>query len=136
MQPFFRRPKFIPVILHILAGYDAHFLIKNLNLNSSGNGNGKIDCIPKTEEKLKKYIISKSISENSDSKNRGDKRTNLYIKLGLLTLNFMSTSQDKLVNNMRSKKINLNIHSKHLKIVNSCCGKEYFLTTGSILLRN
>ena len=61
------------MILHILAGYDAHFLIKNLNLNGSGNGNGKIDCIPKTEEKPKKYIISKSISENSDSKNRGDK---------------------------------------------------------------
>ena len=41
----FIRPNFFPVIFHNLSGYDTHMFIKDLG------GEGKIECIAKTEEK-------------------------------------------------------------------------------------
>ena len=53
-------PKFIPVILHNLSGYDSHLFIKNL-----GKTKGKIDCLACTDEK---YIsFSKKILINYDN---------------------------------------------------------------------
>ena len=42
----YRKPKFIPVLFHNLACYDAHLFVKNL-----GKSEGKIGCIPNNEEK-------------------------------------------------------------------------------------
>jgi len=39
----YKVPKFYPVFIHNLSGYDAHLFVKNLS--------GKISCIPNTEEK-------------------------------------------------------------------------------------
>ena len=40
-----RMPKHIPVVLHNLAGYDAHLFIKSLHVTPE-----KIDCIPNNEK--------------------------------------------------------------------------------------
>ena len=54
----YRKPKFFPVIFHNLAGYDAHFFIKNL-----GKTEGQIDRIPNNEEKYisftKKIVVDR-----------------------------------------------------------------------------
>ena len=49
----YRIPKFFSVIFHNLAGYDAHLFVKNLGVTE-----GKINCIPKNEQKtvLKDYL--------------------------------------------------------------------------------
>ena len=54
-------PKFIPVIIHNLSGYDSHLFIKNLNKTE-----GKISCLANTEEKyitFSKDIVT-GIKEN------------------------------------------------------------------------
>ena len=52
----FKVPKFVPIVFHNLSGYDAHLFIKEL-----GFGEGKINCIPNTDEK---YIsFSKKVGE-------------------------------------------------------------------------
>jgi len=83
----FRKPRFVPAFFHNLSDYDAHLFVKNLN--SMGEGN--IDCIPNTEEK---YIsFSKSIQ---------DEEGKLKYKLRFLgSFKFMSSSLDKLVNNLK-----------------------------------
>ncbi|CAB3991572.1 Hypothetical predicted protein, partial [Paramuricea clavata] len=56
-----RRPKFIPVLLHNLEGYDAHLFIRNLGVSSED-----IKCIPKTEEKYISFTkeIEVDVMEN------------------------------------------------------------------------
>ena len=54
----FKKPKFTPVIIHNLAGYDSHLFVKNL-----GKSEENIKCIPNNEEK---YIsFSKDIVVDS-----------------------------------------------------------------------
>ena len=49
-----KTPKFVPFLFHNFEGYDSHLFIKSLGLSK-----GKINCIPKTDEK---YIsFSKSV---------------------------------------------------------------------------
>ena len=51
----FRKPKFTPVIIHNLSGYDSRLFVKNL-----GKTEGDIKCIPNNEEKyisFSKYIV-------------------------------------------------------------------------------
>ena len=53
-----RTPTFVPVLFHNLEGYDWHLFVKSLG--------GKINCIPKTDEK---YIsFSKKVVYNPDKK--------------------------------------------------------------------
>jgi len=82
----FRKPKHVPVIFHNLAGYDSHLLIKRL-----GKMQEKIDCVPNNE---KKYIsFSKSVMHDGKVK----------YKIRLIdSFKFMSSSLDKLVNNLES----------------------------------
>ena len=53
-----KKPKFIPIVFHNLQNYDSHLFIQNLGVTE-----GKIDCIPKTEEKYisfsKEIIVDK-----------------------------------------------------------------------------
>ena len=52
----FKLPKFVPIVFHNLSGYDAHIFVKEL-----GFGEGKITCIPNTDEK---YIsFSKKVGD-------------------------------------------------------------------------
>ena len=85
------KPKFTPVVFHNLSGYDSHLFIKNL-----GFSEGKIDCIPKNEEK---YIsFSKKIEVRSYKKEKEIKvkHTIRFID----SFKFMAVSLDNLVNNL------------------------------------
>lgn len=42
----YRKPKFIPTVLHNLSGYDVHLFIKSL-----GVSDGDIDCMPTTRRR-------------------------------------------------------------------------------------
>ncbi|CAH3027156.1 unnamed protein product, partial [Porites evermanni] len=54
-----KKPRILPVIFHNLQGYDAHLFIKQL-----AKIDGKLDCIPSTEEKYISFskVIKKNIS--------------------------------------------------------------------------
>ena len=85
----YRAPKFIPVIFHNLAGYDAHLFIKAL-----GATEGKIDCIPNTEERYISFTKSVAIGSYKD---KGKERT-FYQHLRFIdSFKFMGTSLQKLV---------------------------------------
>lgn len=86
----YQAPKFIPIIFHNLAGYDAHLFIKAL-----GAREGKIDCIPNTEER---YIsFTKSVAVGSYKDKKGKVKT-LYQHLRFIdSFKFMGASLQKLV---------------------------------------
>jgi hypothetical protein len=81
-------PKFYPVILHNLSGYDAHLCI-----NSWG---GNIKCIPQTDER---YIsFSKEVTVGKDDKGKPIKCELRFID----SLKFMASSIDSLLGNSKS----------------------------------
>ena len=92
----YKIPKFYPVILHNLAGYDAHLFIRNLGVTE-----GEIKCIPNNEEK---YIsFTKEIVVGSFVNKNGNK---VAIKRGIRfidSLKFMSFGLGKLVSNLDPK---------------------------------
>ncbi|XP_073979962.1 uncharacterized protein [Rhodnius prolixus] len=79
----YRTPRFLPVFLHNLSGYDAHFIVRQLGYDSS-----RIDVIPNSEEK---YI--------SFSKQVGA----LTVRF-VDTFRFMSSSLDRLSKNLPNTK--------------------------------
>ena len=89
-----KKPKFIPIVFHNLQNYDSHLFIKNL-----GKTEGKINCIPKTEEKYisfsKEIIVDKFINkENQET---------VYVKRELRfidSLKFMNYRLETLTNNL------------------------------------
>ncbi|XP_048478608.1 uncharacterized protein LOC119690408 isoform X2 [Plutella xylostella] len=82
-------PRFLPVFLHNLSNYDAHFIVHALNFDS-----GKIDIIPQNKEK---YIsFSKQIKVNNH---------NVSLRF-LDSFKFMASSLDKLAQNLRSDQFN------------------------------
>lgn len=89
----YKVPKFVPVVLHNLAGYDAHLFIKNI-----GKTKGKVDCIPTNEEKYisfkKNVIVDRYVG--SDEKVHEITRELRFID----SFKFMSGSLDLLVNNV------------------------------------
>jgi hypothetical protein len=92
----YKIPKFIPVILHNLSGYDSHLFIKKLGTD------GKINCIPTNEEK---YIsFSKQIVVD-EYKNKEGKTVKVTRELRFLdSFRFMASSLDVLANNLISAK--------------------------------
>ena len=56
-----RKPKVLPVIFHNLQGYDAHLFIKQL-----AKLEGKLDCIPSTEEKYISFSKTIKVGEYKD----------------------------------------------------------------------
>ncbi|XP_073999570.1 uncharacterized protein [Rhodnius prolixus] len=79
----YRTPRFLPVFLHNLSGYDAHFIVREL-----GYDNSRIDVIPNSEEK---YI--------SFSKQVGA----LTVRF-VDTFRFMASSLDRLSKNLPRNK--------------------------------
>ena len=92
------------MIFHNLSGYDSHLFIKSL-----GKTKGNIDCIPNNE---KKYIsFSKSINDYDEN---GTKKFKYKIRF-IDSFMFMSTSLDKLVNNLSATvESNQFNHVKHI----------------------
>lgn len=78
----YKLPKFIPVVLHNLSGYDSHFIVPEL-----GRDNGSIDVLATSFEKF--ISFSKAVGK---------------IKLRFVdSLRFMSSSLMKLVENLQTK---------------------------------
>ena len=100
-NPKYRKRNFTPVVFHNLSGYDSHLFIKNL-----GFSEGNMECIPNNEER---YIsFSKSIQVGSYTKEVKNKKGETEEKEFKVhhtirfidSFKFMSTSLDKLVNNL------------------------------------
>ena len=90
-----KKPRILPVIFHNLQGYDAHLFIKQLS-----KIDGKLECIPSTEEK---YIsFSKHIKVGEYKHINGDIiPINFEIRF-LDSFKFLQTSLANLVSNLSS----------------------------------
>ena len=113
----YRKPNFTPVVFHNLSGYNSHLFNKNL-----GFSEGDIDCIPNNEERyisfIKKIEIDSYMKKGEVKNKKGEvknkkgevknKKEEVKIKTKPLhhyirfidSFKFMSTSLDKLVNNL------------------------------------
>ena len=92
----FRRPKFVPIIFHNLSGYDNHLFIKNLGVSE-----GKISCIPNTDEKYISFTKQIIVDEFTD---KDDKLVQVKQDLRFIdSFKFMNSSLNSLVNNLNKK---------------------------------
>ena len=91
----FRKPKFTPVFIHNLKGYDSHFIVKAL-----GEVQGNVKCIANTEEK---YIsFSKTIELRKEVRDGKPKAITHEIRF-LDSAGFMQDSLANLVQNLRDE---------------------------------
>jgi len=120
----FRKPKHVPVIFHNLSGYDSHLFVKNL-----GKTRGQIDCIPNNEEK---YIsFSKSVNDEN-------KKLNYKIRF-IDSFKFMSSSLDKLVNNLEPdqfKNLKEQLNDIELLVRKGVCPYDWFDSLEKLSERN
>src|SRR5688572_7080243 len=90
----YKVPKFFPVLLHNLSGYDSHLFIRKLR----GDNNEKINCIPCNEEKYisfsREVVVDKFI--NKENKEEEVKRELRFID----SFRFMASSLDALSRNL------------------------------------
>jgi hypothetical protein len=84
----YKLPKFYPIIMHNLFGYDAHLFIKRLG--------GNIKCIPQTDERF--ISSSKEVTVGQDDKGKRIKRELRFID----SVKFMASSLDSLLGNIAS----------------------------------
>ena len=95
-------PKFVPIVLHNLSGYDAHLFIKklaNTNLGDQGSiSSGKLNCIPNNEEKYISFSKEIKVGEfiGKDGKTHQVKRELRFID----SYRFMGSSLDSLSKNL------------------------------------
>ena len=88
-----KKPRILPVIFHNLQGYDAHLFIKQL-----AKLDGKLDCIPSTEEK---YIsFSKTIKVGEYKHINGDIIPITFEIRFLDSYKFLQSSLGNLVSNL------------------------------------
>ena len=88
-----KKPRVLPVIFHNLQGYDAHLFIKQL-----AKIEGKLDCIPSTEEK---YIsFSKHIKVGEYKGNSGIVNPITFEIRFIDSFKFLQTSLANLVSNL------------------------------------
>ena len=90
----YKEPKFIPVVLHNLSGYDSHLFIKKLR----GSNGEKINCIPINEEKYisfsREVVVDKFV--NKEIKEVLVKRELRFID----SFRFMASGLDTLSKNL------------------------------------
>ena len=88
-------PKFVPVVIHNLSGYDSHLFIKNL-----GKTKGEMSCLANTDEKYisfsKKILINYDCDEDEDENEKPITRTIRFID----SYKFMQCSLSGLVDNL------------------------------------
>ena len=88
-----KKPKILPVIFHNLQGYDAHLFIKQL-----AKIEGKLDCIPSTEEK---YISFSKHIRVGEYKDIGGNVFPINFEIRFLdSFKFLQTSLANLVSNL------------------------------------
>ena len=88
-----KKPKVLPVIFHNLQGYDAHLFIKQL-----AKLEGKLDCIPSTEEKYISFSKTIKVGEFKDCSG-STFPINFEIRF-LDSFKFLQTSLANLVSNL------------------------------------
>ena len=88
-----KKPKVLPVIFHNLQGYDAHLFIKQL-----AKLEGKLDCIPSTEEKYISFSKTIKVGEYKDCSGLSFD-VNFEIRF-LDSFKFLQTSLANLVSNL------------------------------------
>ena len=88
-----KKPKVLPVIFHNLQGYDAHLFIKQL-----ARLEGKLDCIPSTEEKYISFSKTIKVGEYKDCSGSSFD-VNFEIRF-LDSFKFLQTSLANLVSNL------------------------------------
>ena len=89
-----RKPMVLPVIFHNLQGYDAHLFIKQL-----ARLEGKLDCIPSTEEKYISFSKTIKVGEFKDCSGSSFD-VNFEIRF-LDSFKFLQTSLANLVGNLQ-----------------------------------
>ena len=100
----FKKPRVLPVIFHNLQGYDAHLFIKQL-----AKIDGKLDCIPSTEEK---YISFSKTIKVGEYKHFSGKIVPINFEIKFLdSFKFLQTSLANLVSNLSSDDFN---NTKHV----------------------
>ena len=88
-----KKPKVLPVIFHNLQGYDAHLFIKQL-----ARLEGKLDCIPSTEEK---YISFSKTIKVGEYKDYSGSCFDIKFEIRFLdSFKFLQTSLANLVSNL------------------------------------
>ena len=88
-----KKPKVLPVIFHDLHGYDAHLFIKQL-----ARLEGKLDCIPSTEEK---YISFSKTIKVGEYKDYSGLSFDIKFEIRFLdSFKFLQTSLANLVSNL------------------------------------
>ena len=110
----FRKPKFTPVIIHNLSGYDSHLFVKNL-----GKTEGNIKCIPNNEEKYLSFSKDIVVDEYINKKGKKVKHEIRFID----SFKFMASSLASLVENLAKSDLSKFIHTKKE------FGKKYVLMT-------
>ena len=99
-----KKPRVLPVIFHNLQGYDAHLFIKQL-----ARLEGKLDCIPSTEEK---YISFSKHIKVGEFKYVGGNVFPITFEIKFLdSFKFLQTSLANLVSNLSSDDFN---NTKHV----------------------
>ena len=99
-----RKPKVLPVIFHNLQGYDAHLFIKQL-----AKLEGKLDCIPSTEEK---YISFSKHIKVGEFKDVGGNVFPVTFEIRFIdSFKFLQTSLANLVSNLSPNDF---INTKHV----------------------
>ena len=98
-----KKPRVLPVIFHNLQGYDAHLFIKQL-----AKLEGKLDCIPSTEEK---YISFSKTIKVGEYKHISGKILPINFEIKFLdSFKFLQTSLANLVSNLSSDDFNYTKH--------------------------
>ena len=99
-----KKPKVLPVIFHNLQGYDAHLFIKQL-----ARLEGKLTCIPSTEEKYISFSKTIKVGEYKDCSGLSFD-VNFEIRF-LDSFKFLQTSLANLVSNLQPSDF---INTKHV----------------------
>ena len=100
-----KKPRVLPVIFHNLQGYDAHLFIKQL-----AKLDGKLNCIPSTEEKYISFSKTIQVGEYKNIKVGDMLPINFEIKF-LDSFKFLQTSLANLVSNLSQDDFHITKHS-------------------------
>ena len=110
-----KKPQILPVIFHNLQGYDSHLFI-----NEIGKLEGKLECIPSTEEKY--LTFSKTIKVATRIDLEAQKEERIYFEIKFIdSFKFMHLSLAKPVGNLQKDEfINLKkINKTNTKLLTS-----------------
>ena len=89
----YKIPKYIPVVFHNLAGYDAHLFIRELVKRTTGMG-----VIAKNKEDYISFSIKVEVDKYID-KDGNERIKEMEVRF-IVSIKFMSRSLDSLVNNL------------------------------------